>query len=254
MPFQLSPGVAVVEKDFSGIIPAVSTSAGAFAGVFTWGPVLDPVTVSSETVLVQRFGKPTDATAQSFFTAANFLAYTNNLLTVRANTSGNRNAVVTKTGTVTNITMTEKGDSYATVPSVLIGAPNVTGGVQATAHAVLVSDTVDRIVIDNPGTGYTSNPLVTIGTSSGTDATATAEITVSGIKINNFDDYSSTYVNGAGVVGEFAAKYPGALGNSIRISMADQVRYTGWAYADEFDSAPTTSAYASCRRSPSHTA
>jgi len=34
MPFQLSPGVAVVEKDFSAIVPAVATSAGAFAGVF----------------------------------------------------------------------------------------------------------------------------------------------------------------------------------------------------------------------------
>ena len=68
MAFQLSPGVAVVEKDFSAIVPAVSTSAGAFAGVFAWGPVLDPVTISSENVLVQRFGKPNDSTAQSFTT------------------------------------------------------------------------------------------------------------------------------------------------------------------------------------------
>ena len=93
MPFQLSPGVAVVEKDFSAIVPAVSSSAGAFAGVFAWGPVLDPVTITSENVLVQRFGKPTDSNFDSFFTAANFLAYTNNLLTVRVDTSGQRNAV-----------------------------------------------------------------------------------------------------------------------------------------------------------------
>jgi hypothetical protein len=80
MPFQLSPGVAVVEKDFTSIVPAVATSTGAFAGTFPWGPVLDPVRVSSENVLVQRFGKPTDENATSFFTAANFLSYTNNLL------------------------------------------------------------------------------------------------------------------------------------------------------------------------------
>ena len=93
MPFQLSPGVAVVEKDFSAIVPAVSSSVGAFAGVFAWGPVLDPVTISSENVLVQRFGKPTDANAQSFFTAANFLAYADNLKVVRSvNTSGSNNA------------------------------------------------------------------------------------------------------------------------------------------------------------------
>jgi hypothetical protein len=254
MPFQLSPGVAVVEKDFSGIIPAVSTSAGAFAGAFTWGPVLDPVTISSEVVLVQRFGKPTDATAQSFFTAANFLAYTNNLLTVRADTNGNRNAVVTQTGTVTSITMDLHGDSYVTAPSVQIGAPNVTGGIQATAHAVLVSDGVDHIVIDNPGTGYTAAPTVTIATSSGTRATAHSAITTSGIKINNFDVYSASYAHGEGVVGEWAAKYPGALGNGLKVSMADSTKYAGWGgipsgeskgiYEAEFDSAPGTSTYA----------
>ena len=244
MPFQLSPGVAVVEKDFSAIVPAVSSSVGAFAGTFVWGPVLDPVTISSENVLVQRFGKPTDANAQSFFTAANFLSYTNNLLTVRVDTAGARNAVVTQTGTVTSIVMDVKGDSYATVPSVTIGAPNVTGGIQATAHAVLVSDRVDRIVIDNPGSGYTGAPTVTIAVGPGTDATAHSTITTSGIKINNFDSYTSSYVHGEGVVGEFAAKYPGALGNSIEVSMADQTKYAAWEYKDQFDSAPATSTYA----------
>ena len=58
MPFQLSPGVAVVEKDFTSIIPAVATSPGAFAGVFPWGPVMDPLTITSENVLAERFGKP----------------------------------------------------------------------------------------------------------------------------------------------------------------------------------------------------
>ena len=244
MPFQLSPGVAVVEKDFSALVPAVSSSAGAFAGVFAWGPVLDPVTISSEAVLVQRFGKPNDSTAQSFFTAANFLSYTNNLLTVRVNTAGNRNSVVTQTGTVTSFTITEGGDSYVSTPSVTIGAPDVSGGVQATAHAVLTAGEVTEIVIDNPGTGYTSAPSVTIATGPGTDATATCAITTSGIKINNFDSYTDSYSAGEGVVGEWAAKYPGTLGNSLKVSMADSQTYTGWAYEAEFDSAPDTSAYA----------
>ena len=63
MPFQLSPGVAVVEKDFTSIVPSVATSPGAFAGVFQWGPVMDPVTVTSENVLAERFGKPNNNSA-----------------------------------------------------------------------------------------------------------------------------------------------------------------------------------------------
>ena len=34
MAFQVSPGVLVQEKDLTRIIPAVSTSTGAFAGQF----------------------------------------------------------------------------------------------------------------------------------------------------------------------------------------------------------------------------
>ena len=245
MPFQLSPGVAVVEKDFSAIVPAVSSSAGAFAGVFTWGPVLDPVTISSENMLLERFGEPYQTTAQAFFTAANFLSYTNNLLIVRADVSGARNSVVTQTGTVTSITITEPGDSYTSAPAVTIGAPNISGGVQATAHAVLDGDAIGEIVIDIPGTGYTSAPSVTIAASSGTDAEATSAITTGGIKINNFDVYSASYSAGEGVVGEWAAKYPGQLGNSLRVSMADSTTFDAWTYKDQFDSAPGTSEYIS---------
>jgi hypothetical protein len=241
MAFQLSPGVLVTEKDFSSIVPAVSTSAGAFAGVFPWGPVLDPVAVTSENVLVQRFGKPSDANAQSFFTAANFLSYTNNLLTVRVDTQNHRNAVALQSGSVTGFTIDEPGDSYSSAPTVTFSAPDVAGGVRATGTAQITGGEVTNIVITQPGSGYTNAPTITIAASSGTRALATATITVGGIKINNTDAYTTNYVNGAGVVGEWAAKFPGALGNSLKVSMADSSTYDGWTYEDEFDSAPGTS-------------
>ena len=39
MAFQVSPGVNVSEVDLSTVVPAVSTTEGAIAGVFKWGPV-----------------------------------------------------------------------------------------------------------------------------------------------------------------------------------------------------------------------
>ena len=249
MSFQLSPGVAVVEKDFSAIIPAVSTSAGAFAGTFVWGPVLDPVTISSENVLVSRFGKPNDATAQSFFTAANFLSYTNNLLVVRVDAANAKNAVVTPSASVQTIPVTAGGSGYSksSPPTVHIGSPNITGGTQAVATAnVSDAGTVSSITIVNAGYGYTSAPTVTIDApSSGTTATiGTITITSNhGIKINNFNDYSTDYVNGEGIVGEWAAKYPGALGNGLMVSMADATTFATWDYAAEFNSAPMDTAY-----------
>jgi len=83
MGFQLSPGVNVSEIDLTTVIPSVSTTAGAIVGEFVWGPVNKRILVDSEITLVNRFGKPDSNTYVSFLTAANFLAYGNNLRVVR---------------------------------------------------------------------------------------------------------------------------------------------------------------------------
>lgn len=92
MAFMVSPGVNVSEIDLTSIVPAVSTTEGAIAGVFRWGPVNARTLVSSETELVKKFGKPTNANAETFFTAADFLAYSNKLYVSRAVSSTARNA------------------------------------------------------------------------------------------------------------------------------------------------------------------
>lgn len=340
MPFQLSPGVSVVEKDFSSIVPAVSTSAGAFAGSFRWGPVMDPVQLSSENLLVERFGAPNDSNFMSFFTAANFLSYTNNLLVVRADASNLKNAVTTPSGSISGITLDNAGSGYTTAPTVTIDpsdndgedatataalsatngevisvavsnggdgytvAPTITisdpaaqGGVAATATASVTDGAVDSITItdggsgyaagetitvtitadegdtivtnatatvtlgfsiasitiDTAGTGYSSVPSVTI-TGDGVDAAATAgAITLAGVKIKNTQDYLDSYSGGQGLTGEFAAKYPGSLGNSISVHVADSSAWASWGapYKAEFDGAPGTSSAAVSANKPS---
>ena len=165
MAFQLSPGVLVTEKDLTAVVPAVATTAGGFAGAFQWGPVDQVVTVDSENQLVERFGKPNNDTFKSFFTAANFLSYGNNLQVIR----------------VVN---------------------------EATAK------------------------------------NAKANATATAVLVKNEDQYVDTYSDGSAAVGEFAAKYPGVLGNSLKVSMADGNTFSSWAYATSFDGAPGTTSYA----------
>lgn len=328
MPFQLSPGVAVVEKDFTSIVPAVATSIGATAGAFAWGPVMEPNTVSSENELVRRFGKPNDNNFASFYSAANFLSYTNNLLLVRAD-AGHLNAVATPSGGVTAIAVSDPGsgyDSTAAAPAVTISAPDEDGGDNATATAVLSGGEITAIAVSSGGSGYSSATItitpaagdtgtgatatavidsagevtgvtitaggsgykaaptvsitgdgtgaalgsVTVGTStitavtvdlagegytaaptitiasppSGTNATATGTVGTTGVKIKNGEDYLLNYATGLGEFGEFAARYPGTMGNSLKIAIADSQTFTGWAYAAEFDGAPGTSTFA----------
>lgn len=92
MAFQISPGVNVSEVDLTTVVPSVLTTAGAFAGAFTWGPVNKRIQVDSEITLVNTFGNPDSNTATSFFTAASFLAYGNNLQVVRSANTNSFNA------------------------------------------------------------------------------------------------------------------------------------------------------------------
>ena len=86
MGFLVSPGVQVNEVDLTNVVPAVATSIGAIAGAFQKGPVSSVVNISSEEELVEIFGKPvtTGNQFETFFSAANFLRYTNSLKVVRA--------------------------------------------------------------------------------------------------------------------------------------------------------------------------
>ena len=93
MAILVSPGVQVNEVDLTTSTPAVSTSTGALAGVFNWGPANTPIQISNEVALNRVFGTPDANTSNSFFTAANFLSYSNNLQVVRAQLSGANNAL-----------------------------------------------------------------------------------------------------------------------------------------------------------------
>ncbi len=90
MAFQVSPGIEIKEIDLSNVVPAVSSTVGAFAGVFQWGPVDEVKTVSSGLELVEEFYQPanTDAGVEDFYTADSFLRYGSALKVVRMATSG----------------------------------------------------------------------------------------------------------------------------------------------------------------------
>jgi hypothetical protein len=88
----LSPGVSVNEVNLTTVVPSVLTTAGAYAGPFAWGPASTIIPVSTESILVSTFGKPDSNTYASFYTAASFLAYGNNLQIVRAANSTSYNA------------------------------------------------------------------------------------------------------------------------------------------------------------------
>ena len=115
MAFQVSPGVLVTEKDLTNVIPAVSTSAGAIVLTAEKGPIDEITTISSESELVNVFGKPNSSNFEEFFCAANFLGYGNNLKVVRPIT-GMVNAAVSGTAVLIKNT-TDYLDNFSSAAS-----------------------------------------------------------------------------------------------------------------------------------------
>jgi hypothetical protein len=92
--------------------------------------------------------------------------------------------------------------------------------------------------------GYGNNlQLVrTVGT-----AARNAVASNTAVAINNQDVYDASYANGEGSVGPVAAKYPGTVGNSLKISICDGANFEGWEYETQFDGTPSTSTFATSK-------
>jgi len=157
MSFQVSPGINISEIDLTSIVPAVSSTQGAIAGVFKWGPTDLPVLVSSEIDLVNRFGKPAVGfNSETFFTAADFLAYGNALYVQRV-TDGDiaGSTIVASTLDVVDVNAKYAGVYGNSIKVIFTGQAAygaATSGIKnITGRAPSAIDRIHVAVIDNLG-------------------------------------------------------------------------------------------------------
>jgi len=226
MAFQLSPGVNVSEIDLTTVVPSVATSDGAFAGIFRWGPVGQRFLVESESQMVSKYGKPSNLNAETFFTAANFLSYSNRLYLVRAaNTSGST-PVVTVNATANSTTVLCSNTSAVNVGmyitqisntafASLTGNTNYVTAVNATSITFskpAASSGNTDLYLGRPGTTYSAVGLLANGLVANLVNQIVANENSYAALDGNFDS-DVTYV----------ARYPGGIGNSLRVSVCDSV-------------------------------
>lgn len=226
MAFQLSAGVNSSEIDITTVVPSVATSDGALAGVFRWGPVGERVLIDSENILVSRFGKPTNFNAETFFTGANFLSYTNSLYVSRAaNTTGatpvvGANSVNTTSNAYTCSTTGLSVGMYVTqsTNNAVVNAALRPTIVSVNSSAIVLSTKPSsngsaNLYFANPETAYTAVAVDTANTN------AVVANLVNQI-VRNSNEYI-TKDGGFDLDVLYVGRYPGALGNSLRIAVCD---------------------------------
>ncbi len=240
MAFQLSPGVLVKETDLTSVIPAVATSIGAFVGDFRWGPAGEITTISTENELASKFAQPNDDTAVDFLTAASFLAYGNNLKTVRVvDDTTAVNAVASGSATLIK-NATDYFDNHSTGSGTngmwAAKYPGALGNslkVSFADSSNFDTNSVASATVSAGGSSYTSAPTVSFA-APGSGVTATGTATISGGAVT-----AITITNpGNGYTSAPAITFSGGGGTG---AAATAVLATDWTYKGEFDRAPLTS-------------
>ena len=250
MAFQVSPGVLVQERDLTRIIPAVSTSIGAFAGEFRKGPLDEIVSISSENDLVDTFGEPDSNNFEVFFSAANFLQYSNSLRVVRASQTNLVNATTTGCGLQIKNT-THYQDNYADGSGVVGTFAARTAG--AHGNTLLVSTCPSATAYEEEGAttvndGSTAVGDTTITVTDGTQLNVGDIISFSTTAAtNDYDDgHQYRITNIATHDLTIVQKDSGSGGLLTTITNGANVRRR-WRYYDSVGTGPGTSPFVSDR-------
>jgi len=244
MPFQVSPGVNISEIDLTTVIPAVSTTTGAIAGRFHWGPADTRVLVNSEDVLASQFGKPDSNNFQEWFTAANFLAYGNALYVSRvlnsannANGNGWSNTIVKNSDDYENnfsSGVSNSGDWVAKYPGTLGNSLKVSVCASTGAYSNAVTTPTFTLTADST--------TVTTSANVGSIVVAGDYLLAANSTVNFNVQVSSVAANGTSITLVTAPKNNDIGGASLTTTAGDVTRR--WEYYNFFDAAPGTSAFA----------
>jgi len=92
---------------------------------------------------------------------------------------------------------------------------------------------------------YTSNLKIVRAANITTTRNATANGSNNVVLIKNEDDWLDNRSDGNTVYGIAAARYAGAIGNTLKVSVADANTNSSWTYSSLFTSSPGTSTYVS---------
>ena len=256
MGFQVSPGVEVKEVDLTNIVPAVSTTIGAVCGPFEKGPVSEITSISSEKQLVEVFGKPNANNFEYFFTAANFLQYSNSLRVVRTE-SALKNASSGGSGILIRNTLHYQ-ESFADGQG--------THGTWSARTAGIHANGIKIDICDKNNFSEMSNKQVNDASASAAEATITMDaFDAADFAVGEVIEFYSDAGGTVFATGHEAQKYEitavdtsaetitlrqldDPAGSGLIADLADDSyvkRY--WRFSDLFDTAPGTSDFATAR-------
>lgn len=148
-----------------------------------------------------------------------------------------------------NVTIVDNGGGYASAPNAtIVGSPEL-------GSAPSVATTIDAdgnelatvTVTSNGNVYYGSTPTVTLSGGRaiyGVNAYDTTNSPTEVPIVKNDDSFESQRATLTSNGHTFVARYPGELGNSLKVSIVGAAGWSTWAYSGSFTGTPGTSSYA----------
>ena len=247
MAFLVSPGVQVREIDVSNVVPAVSSSIGGYVGSFSWGPVDEVRTITSEKDLVSVFGEPSgDDTyltsvkkKEHFYSAANFLKYGNNLKVVRAVSTNMLNASTGSAGLLVKNATHYYDNNYHTGAAASNVGDFVARCVGVLGNSLKVSVCASANAFSQSAATTVNDSSIALGDTSMTVASGTAlvvgDIITFGTDTNK---YKISEINTNAIT--FALASDGSSGLQTVVANSANVNRE-WEFASSFTKAPGSS-------------
>jgi hypothetical protein len=175
MASQVSPGIVLKERDLSNaIIVGASQITAAHASTFQKGPIGTVVNISSQKDLLSVYGAPTEANAEDWFVASEFLNYGGRLAVTRALTD----SITSANGTAASNVLVKNDDDW--------NAGNGNG---------------NYLVARTPGTW--ANDLLVVVVDRGPDQIVTFNQSPAGLSVGDTLTFSGT--GGTGIVASIDA-------------------------------------------------
>lgn len=219
--FQVSPGVNIKETDLSQIIAAISTTDGALAGVYSWGPMKKRVQITDEDSYVAMFGRPSNLNPETWFTGSLFLDDSDSLYISRAGNTSGESPFVSVTVTAANATVITTNTAVLSPGMILIGSDGGTI-VNAATIASIINTTAFTLASGSQALYSNTDNVQFVSNSAVYSAFANTGpvANIASAMVLNNDDFAikdGTFDTDI----PYIAKYPGSRGDSLRVSRCD---------------------------------
>jgi FtsP/CotA-like multicopper oxidase with cupredoxin domain len=196
------PNVAISLDDGGGTGATADATVDPVSGAITAITVTNPGSGYTSAPTVGITGLGADAAATAFVDYSGVVnavivnpggnGYTAPTVTI-SGASATTDATGTVYGGVDAVTVTDGGFGY-TMPTVEFGLPSNPNGQQASGHADINAEgVVTAVFVDNPGSGYSAAPTVTIHNGTAADpipgatlATVTSTLTIQNVVLDTF--------------------------------------------------------------------